>query len=112
MAAMKLFFCLTNFIFFLLAHGGDYQNLEHVTTIANSTLSVMIPEVCDALFRALQPRVMKWPENENDWKYIAAKFEEKTFYPLCIGKILIILLNTGGNQNDTNTENKRYNMIP
>jgi hypothetical protein len=68
--------------------GGHLGNTETVTRISTSSLSQIIPEVCESLYSRLQPIVMAFPQSPLDWLQIAYDFEEQWNYPFCLGENL------------------------
>lgn len=42
-----------------LATGESYRSLQYVFRIPHNTISGIIPEVCDALYKVLQPNYLK-----------------------------------------------------
>ena len=69
-------------------NGGQFGNLETVTKIPRSTLSQLVPEVCEVIYKNLQPKYLKFPSTEMEWIAIAKAFQQHTNYPLCLGKFL------------------------
>ena len=59
-----------------LESGETQQSLSYSYRIGRSTVSTVITEICKAIYTALKDRYLKSPSNEDDWKAIAAKFEE------------------------------------
>lgn len=46
-----------------LATGESFRSLQYVFRIPHNTISGIIPEVCDALYKVLQPNYLKVEEN-------------------------------------------------
>ena len=57
------------------------QPLSYSYRIGKSTVSTTIAEICKAIYTALKDRYLKSPSTEDDWKAIAAKFEEVWNFP-------------------------------
>ncbi|XP_017472518.1 PREDICTED: uncharacterized protein LOC108363622 [Rhagoletis zephyria] len=70
-----------------LASGDSYKSLSVAFRIAPNTISIFIPEVCNAIYKALKSEYLKFPTNEQQWKDIAAKFNERWNFPNCIGSV-------------------------
>ncbi|KAJ8353280.1 hypothetical protein SKAU_G00208490 [Synaphobranchus kaupii] len=54
--------------------------------IGKSTVSQIIPQVCDALWRRLQPLYLA-PPTEEDWLEVAAGFQDRWDFPNCVGAL-------------------------
>ena len=68
-----------------LATGESYASLEFQFRISRSTLTSMIPAVCQAIHKVLGEEHMKCPSTEEEWLEIARDFEERWNLPNCIG---------------------------
>ncbi|XP_070390853.1 putative nuclease HARBI1 [Dermacentor albipictus] len=69
-----------------LATGNSYQSLSYSFRVGKSTVSTLVPKVCQALWTVLQPRFLK-PLNEQSIKAIAEEFYWKWNFPNCAGAI-------------------------
>ena len=49
---------------------------SHTAIVGRSTVSIVIAETCKAIYTALKDCYLKRPSTEDDWKVIAARFEE------------------------------------
>lgn len=67
-----------------LATGDSYTSLQYLFRIAKSTISRIIPEVCDALIHSLKEYVML-PSTTEEWLQIATEFERKWNFPHAVG---------------------------
>ncbi|CAH1961646.1 unnamed protein product [Acanthoscelides obtectus] len=70
-----------------LATGDSYRSLEYLTRVSASTISLLVPHVCQAVYSHLKPEYMKVPCTEDDWKKIADEFRNKWNFPNAIGAI-------------------------
>nr|XP_034174772.1 putative nuclease HARBI1 [Osmia lignaria] len=62
------------------------QLLTSVFRIPKSTFSMLLPEVCDAIFNVLK-EFIKVPSGPAEWRQIAQGFEERWNFPGCCGAI-------------------------
>lgn len=60
-------------------------SMAYAYRIGKSTVSQIISETCDALWEVLQDELFE-PSSEN-WKKIAAEFDDYWQFPHCIGAI-------------------------
>uniref|UniRef100_A0A1I8M9Y5 DDE Tnp4 domain-containing protein n=1 Tax=Musca domestica TaxID=7370 RepID=A0A1I8M9Y5_MUSDO len=70
-----------------LATGESFRSLQFIFRIPHNTISTIIPEVCDAIYKVLQPDYLKTPSTETEWLAVSEKFYEKWNFPNCIGSI-------------------------
>ncbi|XP_060808111.1 uncharacterized protein LOC132903550 [Amyelois transitella] len=68
-----------------LATGDSLYTLEALHRVARSTISLFIPEVCDAIYNVLKD-YMRIPGSE-DWKRIEHGFRTKWNFPGCVGAL-------------------------
>ncbi|XP_022166114.1 protein ALP1-like, partial [Myzus persicae] len=69
-----------------LATGTNFSALHFDFLMGVSTISNIIRETCDVLWKVLQPREMSVPSTE-DWLQISKSFYEKTQFPNCVGAV-------------------------
>ncbi|CAK1600108.1 unnamed protein product [Parnassius mnemosyne] len=69
-----------------LATGDSFGTIGHSYHIGFSTVSVIIEEVCEAIWKRLQPIYMREPTLE-DWEVSISGFYEKWQFPNCCGSI-------------------------
>lgn len=74
------------FIFRYLATGRSHQDLADSYRIGRSTVQTIIPEVCDAIFKVLQPIYLK-SKTTQDWLTISEDFLQTWNFPHCVGAI-------------------------
>ena len=70
-----------------LATGESFTSLQYQFRISASTLSLIIPEVCDAIFKVLQDDYMRCPTTSDEWLRIAKIFKDRWQLPHCLGAV-------------------------
>ncbi len=70
-----------------LTSGSNFQVLEDIFRISNSTISLIIPEVCNALWNSLHIDHIKCPATAQGWLEKAKRFEDRWNYPQVLGAI-------------------------
>ena len=70
-----------------LADGRSQIGLSTSYRMGRSTVSEAISETCDAIYEALSPAYMQHPTTAQQWKAVAAQFEDKWNMPHCIGAV-------------------------
>ena len=77
-----------NFFFFFrfLATGDSYKTISFSYRIGKSTIVNIVPEVCEAVWKRLQPIYMAAP-TADDWINIAQGFQDAWQFPHCIGAV-------------------------
>ncbi|KAK3095749.1 hypothetical protein FSP39_018566 [Pinctada imbricata] len=55
--------------------------------VARNTISVFIPEVCDAIFRLFSDELIQCPSTESEWKLVAKQFSEKWNFHHVLGAL-------------------------
>ena len=68
-----------------LGSGETQQSLLYNYRIGRSAVSTAIAETCKAIYTALKDRYLKSPSTEDDWRLIAARFEEVWNFPHVLG---------------------------
>ena len=53
--------------------------------ISVSSIALIVPEVCQAVYNALKDECLHFPENEEEWLSIAVGFENVWQLPHCLG---------------------------
>lgn len=69
-----------------MATGTNFSALHFDFLMGVSTISNIIKETCDILWKVLQPKEMSVPTTE-DWLQISKSFYEKTQFPNCVGAV-------------------------
>lgn len=70
-----------------LASGNTYRDLMFATRIHESTISLIVPEVCEAIVKTLMPEYIKMPATVSEWKKVTKGFETLWNFPMCIGSL-------------------------
>lgn len=70
-----------------LATGNSYQSLEFSFRVAHNTISVLVPEVCTAIFEEYKDEHFTLPQDQDEWRQVAAKFSDKWNFQHCLGAI-------------------------
>lgn len=68
-----------------LATGESYSSLHYQFRISVSSIALIVPEVCQAVYDALKDEFLHIPENEEEWLSIAVGFENVWQLPHCLG---------------------------
>lgn len=53
-----------------------------------STISGIVKEVCQAIWVILKDKVLKLPNETNEWIEVATEFEKNTNFPQCVGALV------------------------
>ncbi|XP_050292753.1 putative nuclease HARBI1 [Anthonomus grandis grandis] len=69
-----------------LATGNSCRTLQRLFRVSRPAISNFIPEVCDAIYEALQEYI-KVPASEEEWKVIENGFRQRWNFPNCYGVI-------------------------
>ena len=77
----------------LLASGCSYQDLMYSFRITVSSISKIIPEVCEALYNLLRNEYLQTPSSNQHWEQIGEEFESKWQFPHEVGAINGKLIN-------------------
>ncbi|VDI75621.1 Hypothetical predicted protein [Mytilus galloprovincialis] len=70
-----------------LASGAKYRSMQYGWRVPHNTISVFIPEVCQAIIDEYVDEVMPFPSTMDDWKRIAEGFMEKWNFPHALGAL-------------------------
>ncbi|XP_064471520.1 uncharacterized protein LOC135385872 [Ornithodoros turicata] len=70
-----------------LATGETHKSLEFQFRVAHNTISLMVHEVCKAIFQVLCDRYLKVSQGQEEWCNVASQFYELWQYPNCIGAL-------------------------
>ncbi|KAJ4932219.1 hypothetical protein JOQ06_010644, partial [Pogonophryne albipinna] len=69
-----------------LATGDSYRTISFSYRVGHATVAVIVREVAGAIWTALVEETMPVPQTE-DWRAIAAGFQERWNFPNCVGAI-------------------------
>ncbi|KAJ4923070.1 hypothetical protein JOQ06_027806, partial [Pogonophryne albipinna] len=69
-----------------LATGDSYRTIAFSYRVGHATVAVIVKEVAGAIWTALVEETMPVPQLE-DWRAIAAEFQERWNFPNCVGAI-------------------------
>ena len=70
-----------------LASGDDQQSISFSYRIGKTTVSHIIQETLNAIWKALKDKYVSPPKSATDWKNISRDFESVWHLPHCIGAI-------------------------
>ena len=68
-----------------LATGESFSSLQYQFRISAASLSIIVPEVCQAVFQVLKDVYFKCPSAPEQWLQIAQLFHDRWQLPHCIG---------------------------
>ena len=67
-----------------LASRNSYKSLQYSFRVAHNTISLFIPEVCQALIDEYEDEVFAFSTNADEWKEVAQKYGERwNFHHTC-----------------------------
>ena len=67
-----------------LATGNSYRSLAFDFRVGHNTISLFVPEVCDAIVREYQREVLVTPRTPDQWRGIAERFSKRwNFHHTC-----------------------------
>ncbi|XP_046145713.1 protein ALP1-like [Osmia bicornis bicornis] len=69
-----------------LATGDSYSSLMYLFKMSKQVISLIIPEVCEALLAGLKDFV-KMPTTPEEWKNVANLYDKLWNFPQCLGAI-------------------------
>ncbi|XP_014666808.1 PREDICTED: uncharacterized protein LOC106808559 [Priapulus caudatus] len=70
-----------------LATGETYRSLSYTFRVGETTIGLLVPKTCSAIYQVLQPEFLKCPQTKEEWKSVAKGFQEKWNFPNCIGAL-------------------------
>lgn len=70
-----------------LTSGANFHVLEDIFRIHHSTISKIVPEVCNAIWDCLAAKYVKCPTTAEEWRKKAKRFDELWNYPRGLGAI-------------------------
>ncbi|XP_062610911.1 uncharacterized protein LOC134272736 [Saccostrea cucullata] len=64
--------------------GNNYKNLQYSFRVAHDTISLFIPEVCQAIIDEYEDDEFAFPTNQDEWREVAQKYGERwNFHHTC-----------------------------
>ena len=70
-----------------LATGNTYRSLQYGFRVAANTISLFIPDTCEAIIQEYSAEHMKCPKSPEEWKEVAQKFSTVWNFHNCLGAI-------------------------
>ncbi|GFO47250.1 protein antagonist of like heterochromatin protein 1 [Plakobranchus ocellatus] len=70
-----------------LASGETYTSLATQYRVGVTTLSRIVPEVCETIWVTLQEHFMSFPKSAVEWEEKAVSYQQRWDYPHCVGAI-------------------------
>ncbi|XP_054744317.1 uncharacterized protein LOC129248716 [Anastrepha obliqua] len=70
-----------------LSTGESYVSLDYQIRVSKSSISIIVPEVCSALYNKLKSSYLKFPNSNSEWEAIAKELAVKWQFPNCIGAL-------------------------
>jgi len=70
-----------------LTSGASFRVLEDIFRIDYTTISKIVPEVCNTLWTALSDEYIKCPTTPEEWMERALRFNEQWHYPQALGAV-------------------------
>jgi len=70
-----------------LATGNSYKSLAFGFRVGPNTISLFIPQVCEAIIAEYGPEVLVTPRNPQEWRRITDTFKNRWNFPHCVGAI-------------------------
>lgn len=70
-----------------LASGETFRSLAFSFRMGRSTVGKIVKETCVIIWEELSSKFVQFPTKQEEWKQIAADFEEKWQFPHCLGAI-------------------------
>ena len=70
-----------------MATGNSYKSLQYGFRVAFNTISIFIPEVCQAIIDEFSAEVMVCPVTPETWKRVSEGFRTRWNFPHCVGAI-------------------------
>lgn len=70
-----------------IASGESYHSLMYAFRVPHNTISLFIPEVCEAIIAEFAQDVMTCPTTPDQWGSIARKFSQRWNFHHCVGAL-------------------------
>ena len=73
-----------------LTSGANFKVLEDIFRIHRTSITMIVPEVCEALWSALAKDHVSCPKTPEEWLEKAKRFDEQWNYPRGLGNYYIL----------------------
>ncbi len=96
-----------------LASGNTFTDLHYSFRLGISTISSIVKQVCEAIWRCLQKECLPTPKKES-WENISTKFQKYLNFPNCLGAVdgkHIRIMNPTNSSSMYFNARKRYSSI-
>ena len=70
-----------------LATGNSYKSLQYGFRVAANTISLFIPETCEAIIQEFSETHMRCPKTPEQWKQVSQRFSTLWNFHNCLGAI-------------------------
>ena len=70
-----------------LASGDNYHSLMYGFRVAHNTISLLIPQVCEAIIAEFYDEVVRVPSTTDEWKVISKLFSDRWQFHHCMGAL-------------------------
>lgn len=70
-----------------LATGDAYRSMRFDFRVPHNTISLLVREVCNAIFQEYRQQVWKVPSSPEEWRTIAEGFSTRWNFHNCLGAI-------------------------
>ena len=67
--------------------GESYKSLHYQFRMGTSTISIIVPDVCKAIFTCLKDQYLKTPMSADEWKKISKEYFDLWNFPHCLGSL-------------------------
>ena len=70
-----------------LATGESYKSLQYGFRVAHNTISLIIPETCEAIFQEYKHEVLSCPKTPDEWKKVASLLSKRWHFHHTVGAL-------------------------
>ena len=67
--------------------GNSYKDLEYGFRVANNTISLLVPDTCEAILDAYCDEFLRLPETPQEWLAVAEGFKRRWNWQNCLGAL-------------------------